>query len=560
MSAIIDALTAATIEVTPPDARMVPARWALVLHQSDDPVAVRAEVEQELAPLRARVTALSELDPEVLVLELPDRIYAVDRGSAFAAAHELVATFDLDAAEPDLPTNLPAEGTAPPPGADEEGLGDLLFWCFVPEVSALDRDTRWALRVMGVPAAWEYSKQRQRPSEGQDVIVAQPDTGITDHPELTGVHRVAGWNTLHGNADTTDPMNYLGNPGHGTGTASVIVSPPDREMTGAAPRARHMALRAVESVIRLRQVTVARAVDWAVEHGASVITMSLGGLPSLSLHRALTRAVAADVIVLAAAGNCADEVVFPARYDDCIAVAGTDINDKRWPGSCRGPAVDVAAPGENVLRARAGARPGERQIGQSQGTSFAVALTAGVAALWLAHHGRANLVAASRARGETLSAMFRRLLRATARRPTNWNTFEMGSGVVDARALLAADLDRNRDRESVQRSADPRERAAIAVRSLVTEMVGYEAGQDATVDWYRDGPEIAAHLLLDRPAPNGRSAAPAGSIPESAGVRRAGRLSPTRRLDHVVGQADLRVALGLPPRPEADPSLEGAVP
>ena len=65
-------------------------------------------------------------------------------------------------------------------------------------------------------------------------------------------------------------------------------------------------------------------------------------------------------------------------------------------------------------------------------------LTAGVAALWLAQHGRANLVAAARDRGETLQAMFLRLVRATARRPESWDPFEMGAGIVDAAALLAA--------------------------------------------------------------------------------------------------------------------------
>src|SRR5262249_42476634 len=160
-------------------------------------------------------------------------------------------------------------------------------------------------------------------------------------------------------------------------------------------------------VALLSQVSVARAIDWAVDHGAEVITMSLGGVFSFSLHRSIARAVQADVIVLAAAGNCVRFVVWPARFDECLAVAGTNSPDKPWPGSCRGAAVDVAAPGQNVIRASIprGTGPGGSDVGQGQGTSFAVALTAGVAALWLAHHGRANLIAEARARGETLQAM-----------------------------------------------------------------------------------------------------------------------------------------------------------
>jgi subtilisin family serine protease len=69
--------------------------------------------------------------------------------------------------------------------------------------------------------------------------------------------------------------------------------------------------------------------------------MSLGGIPAFSLHRALRRAVQADVIVLAAAGNCEGTVVWPARYDNCIAV----VRDAPWRGSCHGAAVDISAPG-----------------------------------------------------------------------------------------------------------------------------------------------------------------------------------------------------------------------
>jgi subtilisin family serine protease len=238
--------------------------------------------------------------------------------------------------------------------------------------------------------------------------------------------------------------------------------------------------------------------------------MSLGGIPSFALHRAIRRAVAADIIVLAAAGNCVRTVVWPARYDDCIAVGGTNAADQPWRGSCQGPAVDISAPGENVYRARV-AGDG-RPVGQGQGTSFAVALTAGVAALWLAHHGRANLVAAARARGETLQEMFRRLVRATARRPLRWDSFRMGAGIVDARALLEADLDLDRAIESAPQPDDAAVRAAVAVQSLVLEQGGADAFKQA-LDWNRYGAEVAhailrARLLAPEPDAPSEEAAP----------------------------------------------------
>ena len=292
--------------------------------------------------------------------------------------------------------------------------------------------------------------------------------------------------------DATDPLSESGNPGHGTATASVVVSLEIGDVTGSAPRARHMPIRAIESVIRLSQVGVAEAIDRAVDAGAHVITMSLGGIFSISLHRALQRAVEADVIVLAAAGNCVKFVVWPARFDDCIAVAGTNFDDGRWRGTCTGSDVDISAPAENVYRASVT----EPLVGQGQGTSFAVALTAGVAACWLAHHGRNQLIAEAHRRGETLQTMFRRLLKATARRPGgDWDEMSMGPGIVDAFALLNADLDSGRETEGpivvdVPAPAD-RSMRGFALEAIGPSTLESAAPDAPEFDWLRHGAEVS---------------------------------------------------------------------
>jgi serine protease len=484
------------------DSLSPPARFAMELRTDQDPVEMSRIIERGVADVGAVVSPQSSLERGVLILEVPDRtLEGADPAFAFTAAYAIADEFDLAAAEPDLPTAyFPEESSLPRHGGvGEEGLDDILG-CWVAAEPGLAAD--WAIRTIRAREAWQFSTQSGRPSGGAGIVIAQPDTGVTAHPELVGVDRAAGFDLLDNDPDPTDPLDGL-NPGHGTGTASVVVSPVSMTVVGSAPNARHMPIRAIESVVRVTQVTVARSIDWAVEHGAHVITMSLGGIPSFSLFRALRRAVAADVIVLAAAGNCVQVVVWPARYDDCIAVAGTNASDGQWQGTSRGSAVDISAPGQNVFRATT-----PDGVGQGQGTSFAVALTAGVAALWLAHHGRANLVAAARARGETLQTMYRRLLQATARRPQRWDDFDMGPGVVDARALLAADFDLGRDRESVPPPADPRTTAAVSVESLVAEAVGPHAAVDESLDLHRYGPELAA-TILDR-------AIAAGSVAEEA--------------------------------------------
>jgi hypothetical protein len=492
MTDAIDAIRAAT-RLSPHDT----ASFALMLRPDQRPSTVAQAVEAAFSPVAAKVEPLSALDQRVLVLRLPGRVFGTDDAATFAAAYALADELDIEEAEPNLPTEFFPE--QPPSGGAQDPVRDLPEGfprgCWSPGQPELDNDPLWALDIMRVPQAWALSQSQQRPGRGLGIVVAQPDTGITVHAELEGVATVPGFDILSGDTDPTDPLNQDGNPGHGTGTGSVLVSPETKVVSGTAPLASHMPIRAITSVVQVTQVSVARAIDWAVDHGAHVITMSLGGLPSFSLHRALRRAVAANVVVLAAAGNCVRFVVWPARYDECVAVAGTNSSDRPWRGTCRGAAVDISAPAQNVLRASVDSGPGGSATGQGQGTSYAVALTAGVAALWLAHHGRDNLLAAARSHGETLQQMFLRLVRATARRPAGWDDSEMGAGVVDARALLDADPNLTFDDEAAPLRADAPASGPDTMRSLVAEAVGPAAMQDQVLDWHRFGPEIATALL-----------------------------------------------------------------
>src|SRR5207302_4211505 len=118
--------------------------------------------------------------------------------------------------------------------------------------------------------------------------------------------------------------------------------------------------------------------------------ISMGGLGNWRLQQAVAFAQKRDVIICAAAGNCVHFVVWPAAYDEVIAVAGCNAARQIWTGSCRGSAVDVTAPAESVWCADASKQNGAVTFSmiRGTGTSYAVATTAGVAALWLAHHGR----------------------------------------------------------------------------------------------------------------------------------------------------------------------------
>ncbi len=316
---------------------------------------------------------------------------------------------------------------------------------------ATDTDFEWSLRKANVLDAWNLFGSRP---PGDGIVVGHPDTGYTLHPELAEPARLliaAGYDYDDDDADPLDDLDddFLDNPGHGTGTGSVILSGvggtsagTNPFVSGVAPHALLIPIRTTESVVLFSMRGLRLAIDHATARGAQVVSISLGGLfPGFGTRRAIERAVEAGIIVLAAAGNDIDAVVFPAAFDEVIAVAASNVRDTPWPRSSHGPAVDITAPGESVWRAVVARGAGgvlQFSVERGSGTSFAVATTAGAAALWLSFHGWVALE--RRYRAENVPRVFKQMLQATCRTPRGWDTSEYGPGIVDARALLATPL------------------------------------------------------------------------------------------------------------------------
>lgn len=317
---------------------------------------------------------------------------------------------------------------------------------------ATNNDYEWSLRKANVLDAWKLFGSRP-PGEG--VRVGHPDTGYTFHPDLADPARLLladGYDYENDDADPLDDLDdgFLDHPGHGTGTGSVILSGvggtsagSDPFVSGAAPHALLIPIRMTESVVLFSMRGLRQAVDHAVARGAQVVSISLGGpFPGFGTRRVIERAVNAGTIVLAAAGNEVDAVVFPAAFDEVIAVAACNVRDEPWSRSSHGDAVDITAPGVSVWRAvveRDATRGLQYRVKRGNGTSFAVATTAGVAALWISYHGWTTLV---RRYGEprNLPRVFKQMLQSTCRTPRGWDFAEYGPGIVDARRLLATPL------------------------------------------------------------------------------------------------------------------------
>jgi subtilisin family serine protease len=307
-------------------------------------------------------------------------------------------------------------------------------------------DKRWNVKNVNATQAWRLKPKPGGAARGAGIRVGHIDTGYTEHPEIfpaaldLGIDR----DILDNDDDAKDPLIKrwwfpLDDPGHGTGTSCVIASRSTGQVVGVAPEAVLVPIRSIVSVVQVLDGDVARAVDYARSVGCRVISMSLGGRGFNGLQAAIRRAVDEGLIVMAAAGNYVGFVAAPASYPECLAVAATNVDDQPWSGSSRGAQVDISAPGQAVWTAATnqGADGPAYSVEQRDGTSFAVAGLAGVAALWLAHHGADAI---KDKYGGATQEVFRLLVTLTCRVPIGWDGSRYGAGIVDAAALLKAPL------------------------------------------------------------------------------------------------------------------------
>lgn len=328
----------------------------------------------------------------------------------------------------------------------------------------------WHLQAARVPGAWSQINGGNFDSiDWTGIKVGQIDTGFCEHPVLgwsggssTTIDTGNDKNLFPGDFslptyspdDAHDPLRGAPNAGHGTRTGSVLagfsVMTQDatsmRGYFGAAPKVPYIPVRISDSIaISHVQVPLADAIKHLTNTGCRVITLSMGfplififgGGVQSEVCDAINFAYDRGVIFVCAAGNIVRKVVAPAALGRTVAIAGSTSSDEAWTSSSRGLEVDVSAPAWPIYRASVD-MSGNPTFGFGDGTSFATALVAGVAALWLARHGQ-NIQLTYALPWQVVAA-FKKLLRDTARTPSGWDTSQFGTGIVDADALLRAPL------------------------------------------------------------------------------------------------------------------------
>ncbi|HEY1939390.1 MAG TPA: S8 family serine peptidase [Candidatus Angelobacter sp.] len=161
--------------------------------------------------------------------------------------------------------------------------------------------------------------------------------------------------------------------GHGTMTAGLVHL--------IAPGAAIMPLKAFAGDGSSDLFNILRAIYYATDHGANIISMSFEiNQSSTALQNAIQYALSKNVVVVAASGNDGlQTLVFPAAYNSVIGVGSTDNSDIKSSFTNFGTnAVFIAAPGEGVITTYPGGN-----YAAGWGTSFSTPMVAGEAALVL---------------------------------------------------------------------------------------------------------------------------------------------------------------------------------
>lgn len=240
---------------------------------------------------------------------------------------------------------------------------------------------QWNLRAMGAPDAW------QNTSRGKGVTVAVIDTGVTQVEDLEGTTVLKGATFVPGTRTAADDQ------GHGTHVAGTIAQTTNngKGVAGVAPAASILPIKVLSKQGFGQSAWIASGIDEAVDQGADVINLSLGGGYSLVIHNAVKKARKKGVLVVAAAGNSGRKGVgYPGGLAETIGVSALGPDGQLAPYSSWGKGVDIAAPGGDTRKRDGGilqntvgpGGQGERYAA-FQGTSMATPHVAGAAAVLL---------------------------------------------------------------------------------------------------------------------------------------------------------------------------------
>ena len=264
----------------------------------------------ELPSLKER-SSESEANTDQVVLEDPLTLELLDELENFAIVETI---------EPSIPyTAFSSDDFIPP--------NDPLY------------DKQWNFELIDAQKAWMHST-------GSGITVAVLDTGLAIGKDLNKDQIETGLSFVSNEPTVTDKN------GHGTHVAGTIAQATNNKYgtTGLAYGANLLPIKVLDRYGSGRSEWIAAGIDAAVDNGADVINLSLGGSLSKVVQIAVSKAIDAGVVVVAAAGNTGKRgVSSPASIEGVIAVSAIGPDSKLAPYSSYGPEIAIAAPGGNKM-------------------------------------------------------------------------------------------------------------------------------------------------------------------------------------------------------------------
>jgi subtilisin family serine protease len=224
--------------------------------------------------------------------------------------------------------------------------------------------TPWGIDRINAPEAWPTST-------GVGVQIAVLDTGVDmEHKDL--YVNIAWGISVVGDKESTIERDWKDKNGHGTHvTGTIAAMYNDIGVVGVGYDIEIYAIKVMTDAGFGYWEDVADGIWWAIkgpdgiidkdddgivagdpdDDAAEIISMSFGGTSyEKEVHDAMKAAYAAGIVLVAAAGNEGDDgVLYPAKFDEVIAVAAIDEDDNVPWWSSKGTEVELAAPGVSIL-------------------------------------------------------------------------------------------------------------------------------------------------------------------------------------------------------------------
>jgi subtilisin family serine protease len=241
---------------------------------------------------------------------------------------------------------------------------------FLPNDPLVVSNSAWHLPRIQADLAWNTT------AGATNTVVAVLDSGVNAaHPDLAG-QVLPGYDFVNVDADPADDL------GHGTAVSGAIAAAGNngRGAAGVAFGCRLLPVKVMNASGFATYSCIAEGIEYAVDRGARVINISIVGTePSGTLQDAINDAWSNNVVIVAAAGNTADDTLqYPAACAHVVGVSATEPDDTLAAFSSYGSDVSLAAPGDNIWTTQ---NQSDHPYGEWRGTSLASPIVAGAAAL-----------------------------------------------------------------------------------------------------------------------------------------------------------------------------------